>query len=118
MRNLMFVSALFGLAACGPTEESFSEDFVTAYCDAWTACNTTTDCPVSSGGTTTTTGTSTCDFDKAAASDCLDGEFTCNTDVPGFEYVEAPAACANVCGSGGTTGTTTSTSSTGTTTAS
>lgn len=109
MRNLMVISSLFFVAACGLSQEKFEEQFAEKFCEEWAACNTTTECPT---GTGTGTGTTECDFDKAAAKDCLDGEWTCNTDFPGFEFPVPPAACADVCGAA--TGTTPTETTTGT----
>ena len=89
MRNL-FISAALLLAACGPSEDSFADDFLANACDA--ACDDSEF--YCNPGDSTTDGTSSveCDFDKKAAKDCLNGEFTCDGEE-GATYTVAPAAC-------------------------
>jgi hypothetical protein len=77
------------------TLEEFEEEFVDLFCSEWEACNTATSCPTSEG---TSSGTQDCDFDPDAARECLDGEWLCNEEFPGFEFPVAPAACSSVCG--------------------
>ena len=92
MRNL-FISAALLLAACGPSEDSFSEDFLAAACDAGCELDSEFYCnPPEATGTTDATTETECEFDKKAAKDCLNGEFTC--DETGLTV--APAECANV----------------------
>jgi len=38
-----------------------------------------------------------CDFDRSAARDCLDAEWTCNTNFTGFEFAVRPTSCEAVC---------------------
>lgn len=38
-----------------------------------------------------------CNFDRAAAERCLRDDWVCNTQQPGFEFAEPPAACDAVC---------------------
>jgi hypothetical protein len=107
MRNLLYVSALVALGGCGLNEEKFSEQYVEKYCEEWAACNTVdAPCPLEGAATGTATAEVECDFDKAKANECLDGTYVCNTDFPGLEIVESPAACSEVCPvSAGTTDT-------------
>ena len=86
----------------GSPEEEFGLAFVDRYCDEWDACVTSGEpClfeGTTTGGGTTTTTTDPCEFDAVAAQACLDGEWTCNTEYAGFEFVMTPDACGDVCG--------------------
>jgi hypothetical protein len=94
------------------TEESFMDQYAERYCVEWAACNTSAECPVSTGETSTGTVAQTweCDFDPVAAAACLDGVWTCNVDFPGLEFVAPAQVCLTVCGEDRSTPTTTTTS--------
>jgi hypothetical protein len=85
--------------ACGITPEKFAEDFVPLYCDAWDSCVTSgRPCPVTLEEAAFESPD--CNFDKAAARDCLASDYTCDETVPGFEVVVTPDACLadRICG--------------------
>jgi hypothetical protein len=88
------------------SEASFFEKYAERRCEEFATCVTaeTASCEQL---TTTETESADCEFDKAAARDCLKGAWTCDTQFEGFEIPVPPSACANVCG--GLTGTGTGT---------
>lgn len=118
MKNLTAIASLAFLAACGISEESFAEKYADKFCEVSEDLSCGDWCGDTSGtGTTTATTSNDCDFDSAAAKDCLNGEWTCNSDFDPILFPEGPAACLEVydCGTTGTgtgTGTTTTTSGT------
>ena len=116
MRNLIYTSALLSMVGCGISEDKFNEEFAAKYCEEQAICNPEMACGDATGTTTTGTVVVECDFDKAAAKDCLNGTWSCNDDFPGFEFAVPPSVCGSVCGAA-TTGTTTTTETTTTTTA-
>lgn len=90
---------VLALSGCAITPEKFGEDFVPLYCEAWDACVTSgRPCPVTLEGSSF--DSLDCAFDKASAKECLGGDFTCDTTVPGFEIVVTPDACLadRICG--------------------
>ncbi|MCA9492682.1 MAG: hypothetical protein KC621_22265 [Myxococcales bacterium] len=99
MRNLVTLAAVASLAGC-LSEAKYNEKYATKYCEEWVACAVATECPVDSTGTSAEEDSS-CDFDRKAANDCLKGEWTCSDGLEGYQFPEPPAACDNVCGSGG-----------------
>lgn len=100
MRNLVYAATALSLVGC-LSQSAFEEKYAEKFCAEWAECNTAgTECPT--GGTGTGTGEEAeCDYDSGAAKDCLNEEWTCNDDFPGFEFPVPPSACANVCGDGG-----------------
>lgn len=95
MRNLLYISTLVVLGACGMSEDKFADKFVDAYCDAWDGCNTSTDCPVKAGESDDSDDS--CEYDKKKAKECIKGDFTCNDEFgEGMEFVEPPSVCADV----------------------
>ena len=84
------------LLACSP-QGSFAVKFEDTYCDAYAYCDRSgRPCPVRLEDDR---AYKVCDFDPELAKQCLAGPFTCNDDVEGFEVIEAPQACRDVCGS-------------------
>ncbi len=95
---------LFALLACGPSEKTYAEDFATAWCPRQLECADAATLAALGYDTEDacvellTSGApdyDTCDFDAAAAQDCLDAVTTaaCDAIVAGV-----PAACTQVCG--------------------
>ena len=116
MKNLLALSSLFALAACGLSSSKFDEKFEEKFCSEWEACNSDFSCDSTATGTTTV-DLSDCDFDKAKAKSCLDGDWTCDTTNTAFPIVMMPDDCLTVYTCGGTTtGTTTGGTTTGGTT--
>jgi hypothetical protein len=112
MKNLFAVSTLFALAACGISEDDFAAEYADKYCAELETCGSDFTCSTTGTTTATTTAVADCEFDAAAAQDCLDGEWTCDDTL---KLPIPPAACGTVytCATG-TTGTTTTTGTTGT----
>lgn len=91
----MRFAVLLSLASC-MTQGSFAVKFEDAYCDAYAYCDSSgRPCPVRLEDDR---AYKACDFDADLAKACLDGPYTCNDDVEGFEVLEVPQACLNVCG--------------------
>ena len=90
--------ALLPLLAGCMTQASFYDEFVPTYCDWHETCNTGgLPCPVTLDDARPA---SDCEFDSSAARECLDGVFTCDETIDGFEVVTTPDACesARICG--------------------
>lgn len=86
--------AVFGLSGCLSYQEYLNQK-ADKYCDVFAACNTGgQDCTIPEETALFDTG---CEFDAGMARDCLNGSWTCNTDVSGFEYPSLPLACDGVC---------------------
>ena len=107
MRNLITFATL-ALVACGYSEDKYAEDLATKLCDMVLEC-TGEPCPETATGTTGTTGTTAtvpddCEFDGAAAKECIDAEWTCSEEVAGFSFPVPADVCANVYVCGETTG--------------
>lgn len=83
------VGLTLGLTGC-LSEKGFAEEFVPRYCAIWDGCITDGRfCPV----TVEDYEKVNCDFDRSAAKECLEAEYTCVDDVEGVEFVEIPTAC-------------------------
>jgi hypothetical protein len=102
-------SSTCSATACGITEDEFAAGYTDKYCAQLETCGSDFACSTSGTTATTTTALANCEFDAAAAQDCLDGEWTCDDSL---NLPNPPAACGTVytC----TTGTTTTSGSTGT----
>ena len=104
MRSLVMVCAL--MAASCMTLDKFDKKYQEKYCDEWKACGGEGTCPFEEqdasgldyGPTCADEGT----FDKQAAKDCLDVEWECRDDVPGFETPLVPEVCLAACGEAAT----------------
>lgn len=98
MKNLLYISTLVVLGACGYSEEKFADDFVESYCAAWDTCNTAgADCPVTASEGDSTELPEGCEYDSKQAKECTKGEFGCDDSLgEGLEFVTAPAACETV----------------------
>lgn len=96
MRNLLYLSTLVGLGACGLSEEKFWEKFETSYCSSWDECHTGDNpCPFLGGPAEY--AESECDFDPKLARACLNGEYTCDDSFGiGNEFVLPPPECDEV----------------------
>lgn len=84
----------------GVNENNFGEKYVEKYCAEYEDCSGESDCPLTTMATPTGYTPPTpaeCDFDQAAADDCIDGEWTCDS-FYGFTVVIPPPACCAVCG--------------------
>ena len=90
------------------SETSFFEKYGEKRCEEFARCvtNASASCEEL---TTTATSMGDCEFDKAAAHDCLKGTWTCDTQFEGYEFPVPPSACASVCGTSAATGTGTGT---------
>lgn len=90
------VFILFALGACA-TQGRFAEKFVDDYCTEYLYCDSSgRPCPVRISDEAI--AYSACNYDRVLAKECLEGPFTCNDSVEGFEVIEVPAACYDVCG--------------------
>jgi hypothetical protein len=127
MKKFAAIGALATLAACGVSEEKFQDQYVAAYCEnIVTTCaddaslvlfETEDDCSTFiSAFYTAAADLEGCEYDKAAAKECLDAADAADCDS---WMAGGPAECATVYGStcGGTTSTTGGTTMTMTTTA-
>lgn len=76
--------------------EAFRDELQARYCEEQDGCNPDVPCDTDNLETPPDPCSS---FDPEVARDCLEGEWTCNTDSPGFEYPEPPEPCERVCGS-------------------
>ena len=104
MRNGSLLSAILLTCACGPSEETYAQDFHDKLCVLqWDCqydlmddmgCGTTV--PADQGDY------ADCDFDSEKARKCIEAEWTCNTDYAGFEFIEPAKVCNRVyrCGQG------------------
>ena len=106
MRNLLLMSSLLALGACGMSEDKFADKFAEAYCDQISECGVDIDCPEAGG----TEVPDTCEYDKGNAKDCINGEWGCDDN----DFPTIPDACANVydCGAATNTATNTTTNTT------
>lgn len=100
MKNMMFISALVALAACGMSEDKFADKFADKACET---CESWCDLP--EGDDSGEDATADCDFDSKAAKECLKADWTCETIGEGdaaIEFPDLPAVCGTVydCGSG------------------
>lgn len=96
-RLIALAGVLFVSVGCGLTQSSFSEDFVTAYCDAHDACDRRgRPCPIdlSDDGVSY----KDCEFDADLATTCLEATYTCDDSIPENAVVIVPEACYLVCG--------------------
>ena len=71
-------------------EQSFASTYGQEFCDHASACNPALACSPEVGDR------SACAYDAAAATECLSGSWSCNTEYAGYEYAEPPAACDRV----------------------
>ena len=97
MSRFIMLGALVGLAGC-LNEDKFTEQYADAACAEQTICDEAIAelvCNPPAVDDAVEAVESTCDFDKAAAKDCLDGAWSCSE----FDIAVPPSACANVCGS-------------------
>lgn len=120
LRNTLLALSVLGLAACGYTEEKYAEDYTDAICENLSGCEadivaayvalgmdeataqTTFDTTYTATCETEATddgedGEDTCDFDGAAAQECVDGvkAMSCDFWSTGTGF---PEVCATVCG--------------------
>ena len=122
MKRLSLVLVLLGsLIGCGYSEDDFADDFSAAFCDNIMSCeadivaaytemgldeataqstyDTAMDAACATADTTggTTDGTDNCDFDSAAAKDCVDEvkAMSCDFWSTGTGF---PEVCNTVCG--------------------
>lgn len=120
VRQTVSLLPLLVLVACGYSEEKYADDYTAAMCDNLTACeadvvaayvalgvdeataqatfDTTYTATCEAEATDDTGGgEDTCDYDAAAAKECVDGvkEMSCAFWSTGLGL---PAACATVCG--------------------
>lgn len=72
--------------------ESFLQKKNAKQCEIEQACNPNLDCQLDTG-----IGAENCEFDAAAARDCLSGGWVCDETSPGFEYAVPPQICDAVC---------------------
>ncbi len=94
MKNKLILSSILVLAAC-LSESKFTEKFGEKLCEEYETCNADIEC--TTGDDDDDTSTADCTFDKKKAKECLDGDYVCNDEFgEGFEFVETPAACADV----------------------
>lgn len=76
------------------SEEDFAADYMDKYCEELTTCGSEFECADTTGTATgTTTSEITCEFDSAAAKDCLDGEWTCDDTL---KLPVPPSECGSV----------------------
>lgn len=80
------------------TREEFDQAYADRYCAEFEACTTSSNPCGSPAATTEACDFDPVDFDPVAAQACLDGEYVCNADFPGLEYIVPPAVCTTVCG--------------------
>ena len=100
MKNVLVLSSIFALAACGLSQSKFEEKFGEKICEEYATCNADVEC--STSGDDDDGGAECADYDKKKAKECLDGTYTCNDEFgEGFEFLEIPDACLAVCGGGG-----------------
>lgn len=107
MHRMIPFFALTFLTGCGMSEEKFMEEFEAKFCEKLEECGDFS-CDDATG--TTATGTEmTCEnYDKAAAKDCINGEWTCDAD---FGFPIPPTVCNDVCGASTGSGSESSSSS-------
>lgn len=111
MKYALALISTVALVGC-LTPSRFDSKYEAKFCEEWEACNPDFSCDLAP------LDYSDCDFDRKAAKDCLDAQWTCDQSNSAFPKVVAPDACesAYVCNAGTTGGTTTTTTDTGTTT--
>lgn len=81
------------------TYEGFLRKKADTYCETLAKCNPDTPCAYPSPADTGYGDFDDCDFDSAAARDCLRGEWICSNDFGGqeFSYPLSPEICDSVC---------------------
>ena len=85
------------------SEARFNEKYAEKKCEEFERCVTSGgSCGELGTGSTTTADPVECEFDKAAARECLRGVWTCDDQFEGYEFPIPPSACASVCGTVGT----------------
>ena len=104
MRLLLVGSAL--LAAGCLTLDKFDKKYQDKYCEEWSACGGKGTCPFEEQEAAGLDFGPTCAdedaYDKDAAKDCLDAQWECNDQVPGFETPLVPEVCLEACGEAAT----------------
>lgn len=85
--------AVLFLVACNTTpadESSFVTTYGAAFCEHHSACNSGLACSPA------ITDMTSCAYDAQAATECLHGSWSCNTEYAGYEFAEPPSACGRV----------------------
>lgn len=93
MTRTAWILASSLLAACGSSslhEATFAESYGERYCEANTECGSDLACSPEVGDR------AGCAYDAQAAAACLEGVWTCNVEYEGYEFAQAPSACARV----------------------
>ncbi|MBX2799137.1 MAG: hypothetical protein KTR31_15795 [Myxococcales bacterium] len=94
MRHVAVGAILWAAGGC-LSEQAFEDRYIETRCAEQAACS-----PIGDGGDCQDfdiPNADNCDFDRSAALDCLNGEWVCNLDNPGFEFTVPPIACDIVC---------------------
>ena len=119
IRSMTMLAACLLAVGCGYSEDTYAEDFTDAWCDKSTECesdilafyvslgsdeataqtsfDTAYDALCNAEATEAEDGEDECEFDSAAAKECVEAieTATCEESATGFEF---PSACNNVCG--------------------
>jgi hypothetical protein len=92
MRTMVFfaVMAVGGCNFSGADEQTFTTTYGPEFCDHTSSCNPSLAC------TPAIADMSACAYDPVAASECLSGDWSCNTAYRGYEFAEPPSACDRV----------------------
>jgi len=87
------------LVGCGVSEDEFQNRYGEKYCDQQLSCVPESECDYA-GYPDPTKG---CDYDPAAAKDCLKDEWTCNVEFDPVVFPESAKTCDDVyvCPKGG-----------------
>lgn len=97
MKNLL-IGATLVLGACGLSQDKFEEDFAATFCEKNNTCLEAAELPTidcDADVEVDDVEEVECDYDAAAAKDCLDQLDTAECSELGF--LEVPSVCADVC---------------------
>jgi hypothetical protein len=80
------------LAACGLSEDQYQEKYLDKYCDQYDTCDPEAQCDVDSFPDMY----NNCDYEPKTARQCLQAEWTCNTDFDPIIFPEPADICEDV----------------------
>jgi len=104
MRLVLVGSALWASGCL--SLDKFDKKYQDKYCEEWSACGGKGTCPFEEQEAAGLDFGPTCAdenaYNKDAAKDCLDAEWECNDEVPGFETPLVPEVCLEACGEAAT----------------